>query len=86
MRDYKLGNDVYLRGYHIYGIITSVFYYDEIIDTINFEEIMSTKELNKRFPGWKKKPIYVVACYSDEDAGARYMAIHDNVTLTSELN
>lgn len=81
MKDFKLGNDVYIMTANIFGIVTAVFYHDDVKDKIIFE-----KELDQEFPGWRKKAVYVITCYSDNESGSKFLAVHDTLTLTSELN
>lgn len=87
MNDYKPGADVYSPHFKIHGIVKGVFYYDDIQrkdikKLLNFD----IEILNKNLPYWKKKPIYLIISYDDETDGEWFVALHDSLILTGEMN
>lgn len=82
MKDFKVGYDVFIWAINCHAVITAKFFYEDTIGFHKFDE----KTLNKLYPLWKKKPIYLVTCYSGKECGERFIALHDVVYLTSDLN
>jgi hypothetical protein len=74
---------VYVRHGGMYCIATAKFYYQDVSSKIRIDRTLA----DENFPGWDKKPIYLVMVYSPEElSGQKFIAFYDILTLTSELN
>ncbi len=79
----ELCDSVFVRSWEIFGVITAKFYIDEVLNVVK----INNEEADKNFPGWEKKPLYLILAYHpEENSGQKFIALHDILTLTSELN
>lgn len=81
MKAYDIGTDVYVPNEGIFGIVDAVCYYEDFHGILKYG-----KELDEYYPFWKLKPIYVITIYDGLEIGSKQFAIHDILSLTSELN
>jgi len=70
VKDYCIGDDVYHVRQDFYGLITDVFY---------IEDIIKSKKHTV-------KPIYVVLIYEGIGRGTRVAVFHDLLCRTGEMN